>query len=75
MDYDVLVVTELWRTQKNFISRSYEFITSATNKDKDGNLINDNDPRLGWASYSHPEHRRKSLERIMMAVKEYVGYG
>ena len=47
LGYDVLAITELWRSQNKFTSRSYEFTVSATNKDKHGNLINPKDKAAG----------------------------
>ena len=47
LGYDVLAVSELWRTQEKFTSRSVEFTTSATARDKHGNLINPNDAAAG----------------------------
>ena len=60
MGYDVLPVTELWRTQEKFTSRSYEFTTSATVTDKNGNLANDRDPAAGVGILLSPERSRKS---------------
>ena len=47
MVYDILAVTELWRSQEKYTNRSNEFTTSATVRDKDGNLVNDKDPAAG----------------------------
>ena len=47
MGYDVLAVTELWRCQEKFTNRTNEFTTSATVKDKNGNLVNKQDPAAG----------------------------
>ena len=62
MVYDVLAVSELWRTQEKFTSRSYEFTTSATVKDKDGNLVNDNDPAAGVGILLSPRAQQKVLD-------------
>ena len=47
LDHDVLVVTESWRQQENFTNNTNEFTTSSMNRDKDGNLIHDEDPAAG----------------------------
>ena len=47
LGHDVLVVTESWRQQENFTNNTNEFTTSSMNRDKDGNLINDEDPAAG----------------------------
>ena len=57
MGYDVLAVSELWRTQEKFTSRSYEFTTSATVKGKHGNLVNENDP----AAFCSPNERSEKF--------------
>ena len=47
LGHDVLGVTELWRRQEKFTDFTNEFTVSVTNKDKDGNLINENDSAAG----------------------------
>ena len=47
LGYDILAVTELWRNQDKFTSRSDEFIVSANARDNHGNLINGNDAAAG----------------------------
>ena len=62
MGCDVLAVTELWRCQEKFTSHSHEFTTSVTVKDKDGNLINDNDPAAGVGILLSPRAQGKVLD-------------
>ena len=62
MGYDVLAVTELWRTQEKFTSRSYEFTTSAIAKDKNGNPVNDKDPAAGVGILLSPRAQQKVLD-------------
>ena len=61
--YDVLTVSELWRTQEKFTSRSYEFVTSATvKKDKHGNLVIENDPAAGVGILLSARAQQKVLD-------------
>ena len=47
LGYDVLAVTELWRSQDKFTKRSNEFTVSKIIRDKHGNYKNTNDPAAG----------------------------
>ena len=47
LDYDVLAVTELWRKQDKFTTRSNEFTVSNIIRDKHGNYQNAHDPAAG----------------------------
>ena len=63
LGYDVLAVTELWRSQNKFTSRSNEFIVSATNKHKHGNLVNPNDKAAGAGILLSPRAQSKVLDK------------
>ena len=47
LGYDILAVTELWRTQDKFTTRTNEFIVSATVRNAQGDLVNSNDGAAG----------------------------
>ena len=47
MKYDILAVTELWRKAQNSVTDSIEFISSVTERNKDGDLRFPDDPAAG----------------------------
>ena len=61
MGYDVLAVTELWRTQDKFTNHTNEFTVSATARGKNGNLRNENDPAAGVGIILSPRAQKKFM--------------
>ena len=61
LGFDVLAVTELWRTQDKFTTHSNEFTVSATVRDKNGNLKNDKDPAAGVGIILSPRAQKKFM--------------
>ena len=61
MGYDVLAVTEMWRTQDKFTNHTNEFTVSATTKDKHGNLKNEKDPAAGAGILLSPRAQQKFM--------------
>ena len=63
LGYDILAVTELWRSQNKFTSRSNEFTVSATVKDKHGNLKNPKDKAAGVGIILSHRAQNKVLDK------------
>ena len=61
LNYDILGLTELWRTQEKYLNETKRWTCSAIHKDKNGNIKNQGDPAAGAGILLSPRMEKKVL--------------